>query len=135
MPWDKDSTFGATSEVPEIGEPVEWADDFATALLFDYEQLQEDELLWHRTYQAFKSDVQERYAELRGKGVFTSKNLLEIITSFNRKIPREIREAEYERWAYEWGGERGWYYELTSTTQLVDWFGRRLVMLDAHFGY
>lgn len=135
LPWDKDATFGATSEVPGVGEPVEGVNDFATTLLFNYEELQEDELLWHKTYHAFKNEVDERYADLRDKGVFTSNNLLGIITSFNRKIPREVREAEYERWVNEWGDERGWYYELTSTTQLVDWYERRLILLDEHFGY
>src|SRR5699024_4346881 len=135
LPWDKDGTFGSSLDVPGQGEEFEQANDNAETLLFDYEVEQEEQLLWFWTYKAFEREVKDRYVSLREQNVFSAENLSEIAKRFSTVIPRSAREAEYEKWKDELEGERGWYYELTSTTQLVDWFERRLVMLDEHFGY
>lgn len=135
LPWDKDGTFGSTSDVPGVGESLEGASDYALDRLFNYEDSKENELLWVKTYHAFKEDVETRYARLRKQSVFSAENIFNIAKRFNTVIPRDVREAEYEKWKDELGGERAWGYGLTSTTQLVDWFERRLVMLDEHFGY
>src|SRR5699024_6023696 len=125
LPWDKDTTFGMDWNEDGIRE------DSATKLLIDYETEKETQKPWYKIYHAFTEDVEERYAQLRDEDILSSFGLYKLTGDITKQIPKEIWEAERERWEED---ERPSLDE-TSTSQIISWFEKRLEMLDEHFNY
>lgn len=125
LPWDKDTTFGLWWDGTGLLE------NSATRLLINYESEDTVQKPWFKTYHAFKSDVEARYAQLRNDNIFSSQNLYKMASAITKTIPKEMWEAEMARWEDD---GRPSIYE-TSTSQILLWFGKRLEMLDEHFHY
>lgn len=125
LPWDKDTTFGMDWNEDGVKE------DSARKLLIDYDTEQPSQKPWYKTYHAFTREVEERYAELRDKDVFSKFGLYKLTGDISKQIPKEIWEAERERWAED---ERPSLDE-TSTSQIITWFEERLEVLDEQFNY
>lgn len=125
LPWDKDTTFGMNWDESGLQKNSE------KTLIINYKKEDPSQKPWYKTYHSFKSDVEKRYAELRRNGVFTVKNLYNLISDVNKKIPQEIWNAEFERWEED---ERPSLDE-TSSAQILSWFEKRLKTLDKQFNY
>lgn len=125
LPWDKDTTFGMFWDESGIIEGS------ATRLLIDYDTELVTQKLWYKTYHAFAPEVEARYAQLRDENIFSVQNLHRLTGEITKKIPKEIWQAEYEKWSEE--GRPS--LDETSTSQIISWFGERLEMLDVHFNY
>lgn len=125
QPWDKDTTFGMDWNEGGI-RPYS-----ATNLLIKYNTEDVTQKPWHKTYKAFTSDVEARYAALRSGNVFTVDNIYKLISDFTKHFPTELWDAEALRWAED---ERPSLDE-TGPAQIIDWFGIRLDRLDRHFNY
>ena len=125
LPWDKDTTFGMSWNESGV------MDSSAENLLISYKAERSTQKPWFKTYQAFKPEVEARYAELRDKGVFSVGGLCELAGEITQKIPKEMWSAEEARWKEE--GRPS--LDETSTSQILLWFERRLKMLDSHFNY
>ncbi|HZK18344.1 MAG TPA: CotH kinase family protein [Clostridia bacterium] len=125
LPWDKDTTFGMDWNERGIRE------ESATKLLINYQAEDPSQKPWYKTYHTFRPDVEARYAQLRDENIFSAQGLYELTGGITKKIPREIWEAELDRWAED---KRPSLNE-TSTSQVITWFGKRLEMLDKHFHY
>lgn len=125
LPWDKDTTFGLWWDGSGLMEGSE------TRLLYSYPAESVEEKLWYKTYHSFTDEVEARYAELRNAGVFSVEKISEIAHNIASKFNDEMWQAEYDRWLAD---ERPSVDE-TNIGQILDWFGKRLVMLDEHFNY
>lgn len=125
LPWDKDTTFGMNWDESGILEGRE------SRLVFNYEEELATEKPWFKTYRAFKPEVEARYAQLRNIGVFSVSGLHKLVRDITDKIPRAMWDAEVNRWKDD--GRPS--LDETSPWQILDWFGKRLEMLDAHFNY
>lgn len=125
LPWDKDSTFGIGFGGSGINKGSE------NQLVFNYQEMDQRHIPWFKTYHAFQEEVEQRYAELRQKGVFTVSNLKEISDEIYNKITDKMWELEIKTWE-DLGRAK---YEETNRDQIFDWFEKRLVMLDEHFNY
>lgn len=125
FPWDKDSTFGMDWNERGI------IDDSAKKLLINYTAEDPSHKLWYKTYQAFKLEVEERYKELRDKGVFSPEKIYELAGSINKMIPGDLWEAERIRWEED----KRPSLDETSTYQIISWFTSKLETLDIHFNY
>lgn len=125
LPWDKDTTFGMDYNGDGVKE------DSATSLLINYESEDTTQKPWYKTYHAFTTDVEARYAQLRDENIFSSHGLYKLAGDITKKIPKEIWEAEQVRWEED---ERPSLDE-TSTSQVISWFEKRLEILDKQFNY
>lgn len=125
LPWDKDTTFGMDWNERGI-KPKS-----SKELLMNYEEEDEEQRPWFKTYHAFKPDVEARYAQLRKEDVFSVQGLHRLTGDITKKIPQEIWDAERARWETD---ERP-SLEETSTSQIIYWFEQRLELLDKHFNY
>ena len=125
LPWDKDTTFGMSWDEAGIRKNTE------RRKVIDYDNENQGSKLWFKAYHAFKDEVEARYAELRDKNIFTIHSLYEIIGNINKLIPTELWEAEQARW--EDDGRPS--LDETGPSQILEWFGIRLEMLDVHFNY
>lgn len=125
LPWDKDTTFGMDYNGSGVKE------DSATNLLINYELEDSTQKPWYKTYHAFTSEVEARYAQLRDENIFSVHGLYKLTGDITKKIPKEMWEAERIRWEKD---ERPSLDE-TSTSQVISWFEKRLEILDAHFNY
>lgn len=125
FPWDKDTTFGMDWNERGI------INNSDNKLLISYTSEDSTHKPWYKTYHAFKAEVEERYKELRDKGVFSPEKIYELAGSMNKMIPEEMWEAERIRWEKE---NRPSLNE-TSTYQIISWFINRLEILDKHFNY
>ncbi len=125
LPWDKDTTFGMDWDCTGIREGLE------NKLLINYQNEDETQKPWYKTYHSFKEEVELRYAYLRNNDVFTVNNLYNIIESIINMIPNDIWEIERSKWE-EFNRPS---YDDTSTYQIISWFKTRLKTLDNHFNY
>ncbi len=125
LPWDKDTTFGIDWNERGIRE------ESTTKPLLNYQSEDPSQKPWYKTYHAFKPEVEARYAQLRDENVFSARGLYELTGGITKKIPKEIWEAERDRWAADGRPSLG----ETSTSQIITWFEKRLEMLDRHFHY
>ena len=125
LPWDKDTTFGLGWDNTGLFE------DSEKAILLAGEVEAESKRPWLKLYKAFKPEIEERYAELRENGVFTVKNLERRSDEIYKMIPEELWEAERNRWDKE--GRLS--TDDIGREQILDWFTKRLKVLDEHFGY
>lgn len=125
LPWDKDTAFGMWWEESGL------IDGSEVKLLINYDEEDPTQKPWFKTYHAFRSDVEARYAQLRSEGVFSVQGLGELAGDVTRKIPKALWEAERDKWEPE---GRPSLHE-TSTAQLLSWFEKRLEILDWHFSY
>lgn len=125
LPWDKDTTFGMDWDQNGIIE------ESASSLLINYESEDPTQKPWYKTYHAFTSEVEARYAQLREGDIFTAHRLYEIAGDITSKIPNEMWQAERERWEEDNRPS----LDETSTSQIISWFEKRLETLDEHFNY
>ncbi|WP_187994540.1 cell wall-binding repeat-containing protein [Schaalia sp. JY-X159] len=125
LPWDKDTTFGMNSTGRLLDPAVE------TKLLMDYENEDTEEKPWFKTYQAFRPEVEARYAQLRDSGIFSVENLQQKSANLHATVPSDVWTAEANRWN-SLGRPSS---DVVSTEQILTWFEARLGMLDLHFGY
>ena len=125
LPWDKDTTFGMHSTGRLLDPAVE------TKLLMDYENEDTEEKPWFKTYQAFRPEVEARYAQLRDSGIFSVENLQQKSANLHATVPIDVWSAEANRWN-SLGRPSS---DVVSTEQILTWFEARLGMLDLHFGY
>lgn len=123
LPWDKDTTFGLNYNETGLIENSE------NKKLFNYKKEQEDQIIWFKTYKTFTKEVEQRYSDLRKNGVFSVDNLKRKYFKLYNMIPDEIWQSEREKWPYRPSVDE------TSPEQILDWFGKRLEMLDKHFNY
>ena len=84
-----------------------------------------------KTYQAFRPEVEARYAQLRDSGIFSVENLQQKSADLHATVPGNVWSAEANRWN-SLGRPSS---EVVSTEQILTWFEARLGMLDQHFGY
>ncbi len=125
LPWDKDTTFGMDWNMRGIIR------DSEKQLLIKYDGEDPEQMPWYKTYICFKDQVEERYASLRDLGVFTKENLESLIDDIWDKIPGEVWTAELKKWEVH---DR-LPVDQVGKAQILDWFEKRLEMLDEHFGY
>ncbi len=122
LPWDKDSTFGMRFD-DGLYENSE------NRILFDAVKEERNQILWHKTYNAFKSEIENRYKDLRDKGVFTVDNIDKQIDIIYSKIPKFLLKRE----EIKWSGRAS--IGQTDRYQIIDWFGKKLQTLDEYFNY
>ena len=84
-----------------------------------------------KTYQAFRPEVEARYAQLRDSGIFSVENLQQKSANLHATVPIDVWSAEADRWN-PLGRPSS---DVVSTEQILTWFEARLGMLDLHFGY
>lgn len=125
LPWDKDTTFGMLFKGTGLIEGSE------NRLVIDYSNERQSETPWFKTYWAFTSEVEARYAQLRDEGIFTVENVAEAANEFYNLIPEEAWEAERIKWDPK--GRPS--LNGSSFDQIVEWTQKRLEMLDKHFNY
>lgn len=125
LPWDKDNTFGLYKNTSGIQEGSE------NILVMNYLKEEGTFTPWYKTYISFTDDVESRYAELRDKDIFTASNLESHIDTMYKMYTDEMWLEEKERWAHEKRVAEG----ETSREQIIDWFTKRIEMLDKHFNY
>lgn len=125
LPWDKDTTFGMGFDGSGLRENRE------TVLWISYGKEDVTQKPWHKTYNAFKTEVEERYAQLRDENIVSVQGLYELAADITKKIPKEMWEAE----RIKWEKDKRPSLDETSTSQILTWFEKRLEMLDKHFNY
>lgn len=113
--YDVDMTYGLD------------ADGTVTRFTPDYDAFQ-DNPFWARIREAFESDIESRYAELRKSGLFSVDHVYLQMSHLLSFYPTEILSAEYSKWNPP---------SLSTTTfpALLEWVKQRLVFLDAKHNY
>lgn len=125
LPWDKDTTFGMDWDGSGIKE------NFVTQTIINYSTEDPEQRPWFKTYTAYKGDVEARYAQLRRAGVFTVRNLSGIADDAYARIPAQAWKDELALWKPQ--GRPS--INSTDYPQIMNWFGKRLSVLDQQFNY
>ena len=84
VPYDLDQTFGVN--LYGVVRPAVW----------DHDPLTEGPFYWVERY--YKSDLRQRYDELRRNGVLTTDNILPLMQNWCERIGEEIYHQERTRW-------------------------------------
>lgn len=113
--YDVDMTYGLD------------ADGTVTRFTPDYDAFQANPF-WARIREAFKTEIEARYAELRKSGLFSVDHVYLQMSHLLSFYPTEILSAEYSKWNPP---------SLSTTTfaALIEWVKQRLVFLDAKHNY
>ena len=98
-------------------------------LVIDYANEDPSQKPWYKTYHIYTKETEERYKDLRDKGVFSAENIEKLINSIDSKLTDELRDKDKERWP-----ERPSVGELNKL-QMLNWVQNRIEMLDQHFNY
>lgn len=125
LPWDKDNTFGLYQFFSGIQKGSE------EKLVMNYKKSDEKFIPWYKTYKLFTDEVEDRYAELRDKDVFSVSNIENIIDNMYPLITKKMWREEKLKWL----GKKRPTMGQTSDKQIMEWFEKRLVFLDKHFNY
>lgn len=125
LPWDKDTTFGIYWD----GSGV--IDNSESKLVIEYQSENPTQKPWYRTYHAFTTEVEARYAQLRDEDIFCAHALYILAGDIIKNIPKEMWEAERARWE----GDKRPSLDETSVFQVISWFEKRLETLDEQFNY
>lgn len=125
LPWDKDTTFGMLFKGTGFIKGSE------NQLVIDYSNERPSETPWFKTYWAFQSEVEARYAQLRNEGIFSAEHIAETANEIHHLIPEEAWEAEKTKWD-PLGRPT---LDGSGLDQIVEWVQKRLEMMDEHFNY
>lgn len=78
-------------------------------------------------------EIKSRYAELRKKGIFTSENVDNLVTSWVKEVGTDVYKDDTERWSYPGLGNGGSF--IDSHYRIFRWISDRLGYLDEKYGY
>lgn len=121
VPWDKDTVLGIPWNAGgEIMSP--------TSILVSKTYIPSQFRIWAKTRNAFESEIEERYAELRNLGIFSTEWILNTANKYLGRFSTELFEMEYERWPDT-------FNRSNSVVRVADWVDQRLVTLDREFNY
>lgn len=123
LPWDKDTTFGLSWSGDGLLE------DSEKSLLINYKNEDSSQKPWYKTYHVYTKETEERYKDLRDKGIFSAENIERLIDSIDSKLTEELRDKDKKRWP-----ERPSVDELNKL-QMLNWVQNRIEVLDKHFNY
>ena len=93
-------------------------------------------------YQAFKTEIEGRYKELRDLGIFTTKNVSTYFINREKEVPYEIFKKDMDMMLAPTNrppnsifpdGHTGGFFD--SVPRIEDWLNKRIVALDAYFKY
>jgi len=93
-------------------------------------------------YQAFKTEIEGRYKELRDLGIFTTKNVSTYFINREKEVPYEIFKKDMDMMLAPTNrppnsifpdGHTGGFFD--SVPRIEDWLGKRIITLDAYFKY
>ena len=93
-------------------------------------------------YQAFKTEIEGRYKELRDLGIFTTKNVSTYFINREKEVPYEIFKKDMDMMLAPTNrppnstspdGNNGGFFD--SVPRIEDWLGKRIIALDAYFKY
>ncbi|HCB0925591.1 TPA: CotH kinase family protein [Klebsiella pneumoniae] len=119
MPYDLDTTYGLKFEgttISYLPDTVPGTDRSAN-------------LFWMKVRNAYGDDVNQRYADLRNKGIFSPDNLYFLLKQFQNKYSPDLVKADIKKWPTQPS------LNVTSIDQILTWFKARLVYLDTYFNY
>lgn len=130
LPYDMDSCFGIfghdhTTWVPQIVQPT-----------FNVFSHQATQLPWfNRFVTLYANDIAARYAELRNKGIFTTKNVMDIMQSWINQVGFDLYERDTKRWDYPTNGGNYPGAIKDSIKRVSDFVDGRIVYLDDKYNY
>lgn len=121
VPWDKDTVFGIPwDDEGELGSP--------TLLLVPKSSTAAQNRLWVKIRNAFEAEIEERYADLRDLGIFSTEWILSTANKYLGRFSTELFEMELDLWPNT-------FNRSNSVVRVADWVDQRLVMLDAEFNH
>lgn len=133
LPYDLDSTFGMHYD----GSNADRAPNINT----DNSAFVQRLMLYLDTI--YKTELEQRYKQLRTNGVFTVDGIMQLFKDFTLQIGTEAYNRDYKKWTeipsnrpngtypnYPQNG--GWYMDFE---QLVTWITGRLSYLDTKYNY
>ncbi len=116
LPYDEDLSLGIFWD----GSGVHYSPD---TILVN----KESDRFWSKVANAFPKEIEERYAELRDKGILSVDNLYGHIIERASRFTPELIEAEYEKWPDK--------PDNTSHAQMLEWLSEHIPYVDEFFNY
>ena len=139
MVWDLEAVlgmgiFGYSNEIPptKIG--------FVGG---GYNHADGDGIFNPKFYQAYKTEIEARYKELRNLGIFTTRNVTSYFQNREKQVPYDIFKRDMDIYTItptnrpsnsnNDDGHIGGFFD--SVPRIEDWLNKRIVALDAYFKY
>ena len=83
----------------------------------------------------YGSDIDARYAKLRGLKIIDVDNIVNLCGSITRKFPTELLNAEDQRWNLGSGGIYQSLQQTGSIHQIHEWLSTHIPLVDTYFNY
>lgn len=136
LPWDKDTTFGSGFKVGDY-DPTK-PDSGAGQKPGDDGEMEKDtattgwRILQERTIRVFKPEMKERYLELKGKGILTVDNVMDLMKHHESLYSRVDRELDIQKWGETDGGYRTKFFS-EGADRLLNWINLRIQTMEDYY--